>query len=648
DAKEPAREGAKSGGVELAAADQAEGNRQFDYLVRLVRRMRAEGSYRAIGVLGGDVYDKLLLLRALRAEFKDVLFFTTDLDARLTQPAENDYVRNLLVASHYGLALHPDLQGPNPPFRAIYQTSNYLGFLKALGFAPLAKAINHNHDRRLWDDYTAATPRLFEIGRTGAYDLSLEPNDAIHARGSRVEPWALRDSRRWWFGLAALIVFASAIGFSARMQRLLWLRPATDSEDRADALRARNERKRLWQIRIGTAFHLLAFAALVVVAVAAHLDPEGEPLEFTEGISAWPTLAVRLIATLLAIAFLARGLRHIASFESEICEGFGIPMDPRPALSRASGLSRILVWLREFNSDDPQKDVRAKIAAYYGGFDKPLEPPDTPGPSGRTAGVIRVCLLFGAYAVAFLCLCQVWEFPPYPGRGSLGWWANAVVFWSMTTALLLLLVYVVDISFLTYHFVRDVPRMTERLLESNAGGPRARKQQLREKYGLISPPAGTSDAVETVLGRRLAIDVVQQVGAEPSQAIQAPFVVLFFLVIGQTGLFDNWQWNAPLAALVAIGGTTALVCSLMLQRASRQAKADALLDVDAEIAALPPAVVQREPALVERLKGIRAEIESSTSGALAGWKDNPVLRAILLPALGGSGVAIFELLSKFF
>ena len=38
-------------------------------------------------MLGSDVYDKLLILQALRPAFPRAVFFTTDLNARLAYPA---------------------------------------------------------------------------------------------------------------------------------------------------------------------------------------------------------------------------------------------------------------------------------------------------------------------------------------------------------------------------------------------------------------------------------------------------------------------------------------------------------------------------------------------------------------------------------
>jgi hypothetical protein len=128
DDKQPTKEEMKAG------MEYPRGASQLDYLRRLAsqlvdederRRRNGEGEIRAIGVVGTDFYDKLLVFRALRKRFPRAWFFTTDLDAGFLHPDELAQTQNLLVASHFGLTLHPDLQGSVPPFRDSYQTSMF-------------------------------------------------------------------------------------------------------------------------------------------------------------------------------------------------------------------------------------------------------------------------------------------------------------------------------------------------------------------------------------------------------------------------------------------------------------------------------------------------------------------------------------------
>jgi hypothetical protein len=112
--------------------ERPEGNGQFDYLRRLGialdrdARITGAGEFRAVGVVGNDVYDKLVVLQRLRSEFPKALFFTTDLDARLYHPSDADWTRGMIVASAYDLELRPDLTGKIPPFRNSYQTAAFL------------------------------------------------------------------------------------------------------------------------------------------------------------------------------------------------------------------------------------------------------------------------------------------------------------------------------------------------------------------------------------------------------------------------------------------------------------------------------------------------------------------------------------------
>ncbi|GJQ60433.1 MAG: hypothetical protein D8M57_16095 [Candidatus Scalindua sp. AMX11] len=150
--------------------DTSRGNGQFDYLERIggkiqeknsELRRESDGRIKAIGVLGSDAYDKLLVLQALRKSFPGVIFFTTDLDARLSDKNEMRWTRNLIVSSNFGLSLHPDLQKNIPPFRDNYQTSVYLTTLLALNTDVKSSQYTPKQDQM----YSLIRPKIFEIGR---------------------------------------------------------------------------------------------------------------------------------------------------------------------------------------------------------------------------------------------------------------------------------------------------------------------------------------------------------------------------------------------------------------------------------------------------------------------------------------------------
>ncbi len=160
--------------LEDAPPEYADGRNQLDYLRRLADEIDrldddksfAKNGVRAIGLVGSDVYDKLLILQALRSRFKSKIFFTTDLDARYLHADQKDWARNLVVASNFGLSLHPALQGSTLPFRDSYQTSTYLATLMAL-MALRDPPLDWTGKINKW-----LRPHIFEIGRTEAVHLA--------------------------------------------------------------------------------------------------------------------------------------------------------------------------------------------------------------------------------------------------------------------------------------------------------------------------------------------------------------------------------------------------------------------------------------------------------------------------------------------
>lgn len=89
--------------------DPAFGEVRADYIRRLAALLDEQHGYPgqhqifAIGLLGTDYYDKLMLLQGLRQRFPAAIFFTLELDARMREAEARPWTRNVLVASTGGL-----------------------------------------------------------------------------------------------------------------------------------------------------------------------------------------------------------------------------------------------------------------------------------------------------------------------------------------------------------------------------------------------------------------------------------------------------------------------------------------------------------------------------------------------------------------
>jgi hypothetical protein len=268
----------------------------------LAENRRVGGGIRAIGVVGTDVYDKLLILRALRPSFPHAVFFTTDLDADLGHPDEYRSARNLIVASHFGLQLDRELQGHTAPFRDSYQAATYFACLLALECPALEPRVDAGMP---WAPAAAGgrrpmSPLLFEIGRNGPYQLTLVTDDrlAVHPRGPRQESFPYLS-----------LIFA-ALGLVS----LVWLVVSNVPEARSLSARATVRLQAWmpnhprWAKRIckyaAPGIVVFSVALFALLALLSRTWADFEPFDLVNGVSSWPAILLRLLVVLELVAFL--------------------------------------------------------------------------------------------------------------------------------------------------------------------------------------------------------------------------------------------------------------------------------------------------------------------------------------------------------
>jgi hypothetical protein len=370
--------GGGSGGDRRGDADdreRPEGLDQSDYLRRLAtdlesldqRLVRERGTgLRAVGVLGTDLFDKLLVLRALRERLPGVVFFTTNLDARMDLPSEWLPSHNLVVASSYGLQLCPTYQTPIPPFRDSYQTAVFAATRMSMDVLP-----PFDFQQKL------LRPRVFEIGRDGAHDLSVG-RTGLHPHR--------RDSFGWWTARRQRWASASA----ACVAGLLFWGMFTSFKTRRPSV-------------LELLTHPLPFFTLTIAGIVALVwrmwwqqRVQGEPWALAQGISIWPTEALRLLAACLAVWFLLRARAARKASDREIQRQFALtrPLTWWPALVNAGTYPRALVWpgraLMNLNlwnvyadGQEPQDHLRARCRASW------WRPHHPQSPAGEAVAVQR-------------------------------------------------------------------------------------------------------------------------------------------------------------------------------------------------------------------------------------------------------------------
>lgn len=292
-------------------SETALGEGQGDYLTRMAAGLREQDAQLrnggdegivAVGVLGSDVYDKLLVFEAVKSALPHALFFTTDLDERFVSPAHNVSTVNLIVASSLGLSLRHSLQQDIPPFRGSYQTTAFLATLMAACRDCASPGSTRSEAREAqvasaWFSRAAT----FEIGRTRPILLhakeSPSRNDCgdgagppdVFACSSVLPAYRLhRSSDPQVVGL--FILEAIAVGvLSAFLLRFGMGRPPCLRRRLLDIAR--------WLIPLLLGVLVLAFQ-LWDRGLFEHADMT---LLF-QGVSLWPSICIQLLSVVFGIA----------------------------------------------------------------------------------------------------------------------------------------------------------------------------------------------------------------------------------------------------------------------------------------------------------------------------------------------------------
>ena len=604
-------------GQNAVATEATEGLNQSDYLRRLARQMkednarwqREDGSgIRAVGLLGSDIYDKLMILRALRPHFPGTVFFTNNYDAHFERRDDWDDTRNLVIASPFGSTV-PEIYIERrhiPPFRDNNQTSMYVGTLVAT-----TKMKGEDAKWLSWQ------PRIFEIGRRGAYDLSppwyrWQPGqskivfESHYKKNEKTDrwfrDWLLAPGVIWWLIGIALTVLAMAAWISMSIARRALSGGGTALE-------------RLKRGLVSTTFWLVCGGPLIVflVALAAQYCAPEEPLAFFSGVSIWPTEMLRLIAFMLAIFFMFKAGFDLRANAKKIETDFSFaPLRPTQFRWRHLGIG-----IEHWRMKEPVRTSRFSAEeAWHAYLCRNKFWPR----------FIRIGVLFALYFLFSFIIYKLFPPPPIPARGEIAFKIDKLVFFLTAVGLLLLSFYVVDAIQLNSNFIRmfarEVTKWSREVVEQSH-----RKPPLSEKE----------------LSAYHEIFFVAQRTQVVAPLIWYPLLVLTLLVVARSSFFDNWTWPASLVLILAITAAWALGSAILLRRAAEQLRETALNDLRRF-----RLLGQESEAKRQTFDELIAEIRDLKTGAFAPLTDQPFIRAVLFPGAAVGLLAVGQRLFDIF
>ena len=592
----------------------------------------------AIGVLGSDVYDKLLVLQALRNSFPRVVFFTTDLDARLLDSTSLQWTRHLVVGSSLGLELSPELQSSIPPFRDSYQAATYFSTLLAMhrylkadvaeaAAAPATTSISPA-DLSLGLEWTMH-PHVFEIGRTQAFDLTDEPQrpagcdldkacESIAAPG-RVSFW---NDRSWLVGfqLGALLTALTMV--------VLWFAKGTAwCVETLNVFKSPVVNRPLRRRRIRV---LSSFVALLIVSTAVWpylvtwltFGRTRLPTPIFGGASLWAAGLIEAASVVVVIALLLRGQRKLNENIEQIQTEFQLQKSGdeliawrREQLPSWTRRWREMYWFPSnklsTDSETPPRDgqlspVEALMARYlFRGHSRARLVRVTVATVLSTAALLLLELRLGKSLVGGTQLLRA-------GNSESAWVAGISILSLM--ALQWLIFWVADAIFLSRSFFLDLlrhqPAWPPTLVQNES-----RRLALREEWT-------TMWLNLRLIGLRT--DCVAGLVIYPSIVIAGLTLAALTVEFGEMGFASN-----PIALI----GSAALVvlAAVLLRRVAeswRHSVRTRLEDARLALQATGP-----DSGAVSQLKSLLGRVNNLREGAFASYAQQPLVKAVLVPAL---------------
>jgi hypothetical protein len=648
--------------------EHAEGRSQFDYLRRLadeIARLDRDGTsfakngVAAIGIVGSDVYDKLLILQALRSRFKDKIFFTTDLDARYLHADQKEWARNLVVASNFGLSLRPALQQWTLPFRDTYQTATYLATLMALEDGPIDR---WKRRMRLW-----LRPQLFEIGRTEAVylaspsvarlrdwrrsgfslDIAATPVDdrfdGDWTRCRDIEP--SRPSRRLPFSHVKALLLAGSLGILSIALASRRAREAVRATYDALTRPGHPDRRAARIAMIGVA--TLVVAALTTTWIvdrrmnASLDDGTAEPFVWFEGVSVWPSLGLRFLGLTITIGLVLAFVIWLRLQADQIAAHFGFSSTERRTLARSrwsalrTGPHLDLASLDENGRVIPKSaGASVEIVTLWQNY---LRATHWREMAGWILASALLVLLLGS--VAF----RVFGAPSFPHRGDL-------VLHLHVTLLLLN----VPVLWLVIFWVGYETRACARFIEALSDDRNVWPKDLLER----------EEARTRVSRAHLDDDLDFQLIVLATQRIRGliylPFVAILFMVLARSDLFDTMDFPLALAFVTGLALAYALQSVVLLRKSAETARTKVLGHYERQL--LEEARPKESPSpshgadagskptgppfSEKQIKLLTERIRNSKEGAFAPIAQQPALRALLLPFGGYGGIQLIEYLFR--
>lgn len=597
DGKLPGQKEVDKKSEEKPAVERPEGDGQIDYLRRLALKLKERekvvGRIGAIGVLGNDYYDKLLVLKALRPAFPDTVFFSTVAHAAMLDRDDNKHTRNLVVAAGYGLSLGQPGQKDIAPFRDTYQTSAFLATRMAIG--------GICEDRKIY----RSDAQLFEVGRSELVPLATPPGHGPDKKYI-VGPLILA-------AMAWLISWSA--GFAQRRHRCTWV--------------------------------LILSGTLLLSILHYATRYTEEPMDWLQGVSIWPSEIIRLIAIALAMALFWRGVSRMRLVRAQLDEAFfGRHDNKQDGHDRFCRIPKISVSGPRF------RQAFALWLYNHVGCASPANPPRESGPclNGAEHKAMEIWDIYNGardcsnsptflrhpfwlsgliFVAAYLLLALTLKWlglppPTTPARGTLAFSADRAILTGAVLAQVSLLFLAMYEGFRAVWLARKLQ------------GPTRWPDPVIARFW----PRGVAGKPDhSLFDPWLDMRFIALATAPVQRIIFYPFLVMSLMILARSTLFDRWNTPPFLIVIFSVSIALVVIAALRMRNSAEKVRQNSIEILSTQIMELKARGAEE---LVQQLETMLIQAREINIGAFAPLSQQPLLKAILTLVGSLSGIALLE------
>jgi len=621
------------------------GSSQYDYIHRLTDyfNQRLTDNFfdkrnTVFALFGSNFDDKLLVLQAIRESNKESTIVTTDMNVLYASLLKNFPIRNLIIGSSFSLDsediidnLKQNSDESNERLKekiSEEHTTNYFSTIhfrdnyQTSLFRAITKSLTQKQGLLLKDEEIENNIKLYEVGKSKFILLDknlsnltelVEPSYFESIRQSQDYGILLQNTLAPVFMVALLMLLVRVT--ESLYKHAEFNKPGALAAFERTILKSLGPNiflpKKIGAVLVSyVIFFCLIF---IIFALAGRFSVES-PLLFS-GISIWISEVGRALAIIFILFSVTVSWSRLTRWRNRISHRYvnqvnnKIVTDWKPWVSTSN---KLLTKKEEhiFNRIQFEKSwnlFRNELCARNIFI--------------KSCYFLSVFIIIGiwVYATQYDGLTNI---PAHPiARGNIAVFYDRFFAGLSNTLLILQISYVLVV---TYVCGRLVSHLSRGIIE----WPKVYVDKLKSEY-LQQDDTIIKYFYSEYHGIRLIGNLTNTIGPQ----VVVPFVAIFLIVVTRNSFFDNWNYPASFLFFFSISGIALLVCAIWLRALATRAKKFAL-----ERLVIQKTRYINDPKKSSQVDYVIELIQGYQKGAFSGWKDNPLVAAIMLPISSIIGV----------